>query len=88
MAWASTVTERELDGNRRIHYGTFSDGAGAAGGDIDTGLKWVEICFVWHKGAAVETDVVVVNETFPLKTGLVTIVCNANDTGYWIAIGL
>jgi len=87
MAWASTLTKRDFDGGQRIYMGTWSDGAGAGGGDIDTHLKIVDVCIVWHKGSAVETDVVVVNETFPLHSNLVTIVCNANDTGYWYAIG-
>ena len=88
MAWSSTVTEKDYDGGRRIHYGTWSDGAGAGTGEIDTQLKIVEVCFVWHKGAGVELNVVAVNEVFPLKSKDVTIFCNVNDSGYWYAIGL
>lgn len=87
MAFSSTILKKYIFGNRRYHTGTWNS-AGATGGDIDTGLKRIEIGDAWHKGTAVEADTAVVNETFPLASGSMTIVATSGDTGYWEAIGL
>lgn len=86
MAFTSTKIKSYIWGNRRCHVGSW-DSTGVTGGDIDTGLKRCEICKIWHKGTAVEAAKAVVNETFPLAGGDVTIVATAGDTGYWKAIG-
>lgn len=87
MVWSSTVIKRTFFGNRRVVIGSW-DATGAAGGNIATGLKRVESCAIWHKGAAVEADTAVVNATYPLASGNVPVVCTAGDAGYYIAIGL
>lgn len=86
MAFTSTITKKYVFGNRRKHVGTWTS-TDVTGGDIDTGLKRVESLMLTHKGSAVEAAVAVVNETFPLASGSVTIVTSSGDTGYWEAIG-
>jgi len=87
MVFSSSILKKYVFGNRRIHVGSWNS-ALVTGGDIGTGLKRVEILIPFFKGSAVEADNVVVNETFPLASGSVTIVCSSGDTGYWFAIGL
>jgi len=87
MAWSSTVIKRTVFGNRRVVYGSW-DATAVTGGDIATGLSRTDSCIIWHKGAAVEAAVGVVNETFPLASGNVTIVVTAGDAGYYLAIGI
>jgi len=63
------------------------DSTGVTGGDIATGFKVTEVLILVHKGSSVEAATAVVNETFPLASGDVTIVATAGDAGYWIATG-
>lgn len=86
MAFSSTVIKKYIFGNRWVIGGSWNSAA-VTGGAIATGLKRVEICFICHKGSAVEADVAVINATFPLASGNVTIVASSGDTGYWLAIG-
>jgi len=88
MAWTSTIIKKNIFGTKRVVYGSWSSTAPSTGGDIATGLKRVESCAIWHKGALVSAAVAVVNATFPVAGGGVTIVCTADDTGYWIAVGI
>ena len=87
MTFTSTVLKKYVFGNRRVHVGSW-DSAGVTGGDIDTKLKRVEYATIVHKGTAVTTATAVINETFPLASGSVTVVATAGDAGYWLAIGL
>ena len=87
MVFTSTILNRYVFGNRRVHSGTWSSLL-VTGGNIETGLRRIEIGKVWHKGAAVEAEVVVVNEDFPKAGSTFTIVASSGDTGYWEAIGL
>lgn len=86
MALAFTIIRREVVGNRHRIRGTYTDD-GSAGGDITTGMTNVEEFFIMTKLSADLTDAPTVNGTLPLFGGVVTIVCNANDTGYWEALG-
>lgn len=88
MAFESAVLQRGVSvGNRRWAWGTFTNGAGDSGGDIETGLSRVEMLVPVHSGAAAVADAPSVNETFPLASGDVTIVTTAGADGYWLAIG-
>ena len=87
MAFSYTVDSRVMIGNRKIHSGTATVTDATVSGDINTGLNICESMMLTHKGSAVETDVGVVNETFPVAGGAVTVVMNASDTVYWQAIG-
>ena len=88
MAFTSTILNKYVFGNRRVHSGTWTSGTPSTGGAIETGLKRIEIAKAWHKGAAVEADVAVINDTFPKAASTFTIVCTADDEGYWEATGL
>lgn len=86
MAFSSSIVKKYVWGNRRVHSGSW-DSTGVTGGDIDTGLKVTEICLLMHTGTSVEAAGAVINETFPLASGSVTIVASSGDAGGWIAIG-
>ena len=87
MAFASAVTARTIFGDKRIVYGTFTNGAADTGGNVETGLRRVESFHATHTGAAVVASAPAVNETFPLDGGAVTIVTVANADGVWFAVG-
>lgn len=86
MAFTSSILSKFVWGNRRVRMGNW-DSTGVTGGDIATGFKITEICIIGHKGSSTEAASAVINETFPLASGSVTIVATAGDAGYWIAIG-
>ncbi|MEW6295958.1 MAG: hypothetical protein AB1467_06785 [Candidatus Diapherotrites archaeon] len=88
MAFAYTVSGRSVYGNKRIAWGTFTNGLADTGGDIVTGLKIVEFISLQLKGIAVDANAPVVNETLPLSGGNVTIVTTADADGYWWAFGV
>lgn len=91
MAFSSSITNTIPggEGSKALVYGTFTNDGGSTGGDVTTRLNTVEAFFIQNGGSAIVASTPVVNETFPLinSTGAVTIVTNANDTGYWMAIG-
>lgn len=91
MAFTSAVTTTVPGGHgsKALVYGTFTNTASSTGGDVTTNLNTVDQFFIQTGGPAAVALAPVVNETFPLvnSTGAVTIVTNANDTGYWMAIG-
>lgn len=86
-AFASAITSRMVAGNKVINCGTFTNTGGAAGGDIDTGLHSCEFITLQQGKSAVTTGVPVVNETLPVAGNAVTIVTDADEDGYWMAIG-
>ena len=87
MAFTSTVTERSIMGNKRVHWGTYANDGGDTGGDIDTGLKSVDFITLQTSGASVSADQSSVDETLPLNGSDVTIACTSGADGYWMAIG-
>lgn len=88
MAFESAITfEMNLEGNRKIVFGTFTNGSSDTGGNIATGLSLVEVIQLSHSGSAVVASAPVVNETLPLSSGAVTIVTVANADGFWMAVG-
>lgn len=87
MAFSSSILTKTIEGIKRVHWGSWTSPS-ATGGDIATGLGRVDICEIWHKGSSTEAAVAVVNETFPLAGGAVTIVATSGDTGYWKAVGI
>ena len=88
MAFSSTVTIKTQFGNKRIHYGTFTQAGGDTGGDINTGLRSCEAMMLQTSGAAVSADQSSVNETLPCAGSAITIVTTAGAVGYWLAVGL
>ena len=87
MAFAYTITSQTYFGNKKVVYGTFTNGAGDSGGDIVTGLTNCDLLTLQSTGSAVIATAPVVNETFPVAGGSVTIVTAANEDGVWVAYG-
>lgn len=87
MAFESTITGRNVFGNRRVHLGTYTNGSGDTGGDVNTGLRRCEALFLQPGGASVIATAPVVNETLPVAGSAVTIVTADNEDGTWMAIG-
>ena len=87
MAFEYTVEGKTVMGNKRVHFGTFTNGGGDSGGDIVTGLRRVEFISLQHTGAAAIASAPVVNETIPATTGTMTIVTTAGADGVWWAMG-
>jgi len=87
MVFTSTDTDRGVRGNKRVVTGTYTNTGGSTGGEIVTGLKRIEHLSLVQTGAAVTTGAPVANETFPLDSGDVTIVTDADADGIWEAVG-
>ena len=78
MAFAATITEKTIMGNKRVYMGQYTQASGDTGGAITTGLKRIE--YFDATGATKVTN----------ASGVVTIVTadpGAAQTGYWMAIG-
>lgn len=88
MTMAYTVNAQEGHaGSLRVVTGTYTNGSGETGGDIVTGLTVVYAAFLQPTKSAVVASQHVINETFPLNSGTITIVTNDNDDGVWMAVG-
>lgn len=87
MAFASAISGRGNMGNKAFTFGTFTNGAGDSGGNINTGLHRCEFLSLQHNKSAVVSNQPVVNETLPVDGSAVTIVTDAGDDGYWWAFG-
>jgi len=86
MAFTSAVTDVRVQGNRKIAYGTFTNAGTDSGGEIDTGLSYVDV-FLYsvssHLGA--ESMKVTKNSS---SAGKVTVVSSDGADGDWVAFGL
>jgi hypothetical protein len=87
MAFVSAITSRDVWGSKAIVLGTYTNGAGDSGGDINTGLHRCEGIFLQPNGAAVSANAPVFDETLPVDGSAVTIVTDAGEDGSFIAIG-
>lgn len=87
MAFSSSIVGRNFSGSKARTWGTFTNGAGDEGGNIDTGLRMCESIKLQHGGSAVVASAPVVNESFPVAGSAVTIVTVAGADGFWEAIG-
>lgn len=87
MAFEAAITGRTVFGNKRVHFGTFTNGASDAGGDINTGLRSCEAMILQHIGSAVVASAPTVNETLPIAGTAVTVVTTAGADGHWVAVG-
>jgi len=79
MAFTYTRNANTVIGNKRLATGTFTQGNGDTGGDIDTGLENVES---FQSNACLSSSD---------SSGTVTMVTadpTGAQTGYWQAIGL
>jgi hypothetical protein len=87
MALTQAILGKTKAGDKWVSWGTWT-ATSVTGGDIDTGLRVCDMCFLTHTGTAVEAAVAVVNETFPgLAGNAITFVCTSGDAGLWYAIG-
>lgn len=68
-------------------FGTYTNGGGDTGGDVDTGLKEVHVMILQPGGGTVIASAPTVNETLPADGSAITIVNTAGEDGQWFAIG-
>ena len=88
MAFTSAVTERNVEGNKRVIRGTFTNTGGSTGGAIATTLNNIDFMNIEYSGASAPATAPAINATFPLASSSVTIVTEANTSGYWEAKGI
>jgi hypothetical protein len=87
LAFAYTVTKKMLVGDLVRTHGTYTNGSGDTGGNIDTQMDrclWIKMT---AKGTAVVATAPAANETFPCEGHAVTVVTADNEDGYWEAEG-
>jgi hypothetical protein len=92
MSVTTAILSRSVWGNKLMHFGTYTHSSGGTGGDIVTGMHRCDALFLLPKKSSVASNRSVVNETFPVDgsgtaMAAVTIVTDANQDGYWLAIG-
>ena len=87
MAFAYTISDQTFFGDKKIVFGTFTNGGADTGGDIVTGLTNCEGIILQSTGSAVVASAPVANETFPVAGGSVTIVTTADEDGIFMAWG-
>lgn len=89
MAFTAVVTRRGITADGRREYeGTYVNDGGSTGGDILTTLNRCDVMILQAIDTTVEANAPVINETFPVVGGAITIVCDANESGVWIARGV
>ena len=86
MAFASKIVSEMRSGGKRMTSGSWTSNS-TSGGDIETGLVVVENIVLTPNKSSVTSTPLVVNETFPLDKGQVTIVTASSVDGVWEAIG-
>ena len=87
MSFESAVTEKSVMGNKRVHFGTYTNGGGDTGGDINTGLRSCEYMSLQPGGSTVIASAPVVNEILPVAGKEVTVVTADGEDGTWMAMG-
>ena len=87
MAFTNTVDGKTVIGNKWMAWGTYTNTGGSTGGDINAQLDIVDVMMLQQNKNAVIANVAVTNETFPVDGTAVTIVTDADEDGYWWAIG-
>jgi hypothetical protein len=87
MTFAFTIQGRQVFGNLKVLYGTFTNTDMDAGGDIDLTreLHQVDLFFAQGTGSASSTTCVL-NETFPADP-VISIVCEIAGCGIWMGLG-
>ncbi len=87
MTFANAIVGRNIEGNKRVTWGTYTNTNSGTGGDIDTGLIVCESIQFSVKSNAAVVSVPGLNETLPVAGSAVTIVTAADEVGYWRAMG-
>ena len=70
-----------------VSWGTFTNDTSDCGGDIYTGLSYIEAFVPGITGSSAPADGVAVNETFPKSSDGITIVTKKGVDGVFIAFG-
>jgi hypothetical protein len=87
MAFTSDVTRRGTFGSYKVRWGSYTSDGASTGGNIDTQLNNCYFISLTPNKATAVTTASVVNETLPAAGSAITIVTEANQVGYWFAIG-
>lgn len=87
MADISTFIGRAVAGNECVTWGTYTDAGAGAGGDINTRMHRCHRMVLQSYGSSVAGNASVVNETFPTDGSAVAMICDASQTGLWMAWG-
>lgn len=87
MAFKNTIEKVLQCTTGKVVSGNYESDGGSTGGEIETGLTNVYAIFLQPKGSAILANQPVVNETFPVSGGYITIITTANEIGTYIAIG-
>ena len=87
MAFTVTNIKREIWSQSEVVIGKYVNDGGSTGGNIESGLHHVDACFLQEWGSGIVANRDVVNESFPLASGQVTIVTTANTSGSFMIIG-
>jgi hypothetical protein len=82
MAFAYTVTGTGVLGNKRIKYGTYTNGVGDVGGLIATGLRVVHTASLSPNTAAPSAT------RYVISGGNITVTTSGDEDGLWSAIGV
>ena len=87
MAFTITINARGIFGDLRYVMGKYVNDGGSTGGEVTTGLNRIVSFQMKEKGSSTLANGSVVNESFPLEKGDVTIVTNSNEEGSFTAFG-
>jgi len=87
MAFASAITKTGVMGAYKVAWGTYTNGSGDTGGNVNTGLTNVHVMLLQPGGASAIATAATVNETLPAAGNAITIVTADNEDGQWFAIG-
>ena len=78
MAFASTRTGTSVFGNKRVSYGTFTNGATDTGGAITTGLSVIDMA-----KAIVTSHIASAQPQFTISGGTLTLGTENDADGRW-----
>ena len=87
-AFAYTLGEVRNFGSNKVAYGTYTSTGTASGGDINTGLGDVVFMTIQPKHTdTITTNVGCVTTALPAPGDVIAIKTDADEVGYWMAIG-
>jgi hypothetical protein len=87
LAFTSTIIRKFWRPNEYIVVGTFNCTSPSTGGDIDTSLRTCKHLSLQHCGSSVIPNAPTINENFPCNGRAVSIKCDTDTTGTFIAYG-
>ena len=81
------IGHRHVMGDLYVVFGTFTNAYDDEGGEIDTGLGHVLMATCQHQYSFGMANDVKFDETFPVASGVLTLVTDAGVDGTFIAYG-